>query len=143
AEADLILWVTDLSAGERIGAQMPQVDGGPPQWLIQNKIDLVRRQAQRVAKKDESYFIFSLSATEGEGIEALVAALARFATGYFASGEDAVVTRARHREMLASTVAALDRAMAEAATSNAREELIAEELRQASSALGRLTGRVD
>jgi tRNA modification GTPase len=143
AEADLILWVTDLSAGERIGAQMPQVDSGPPQWLIQNKIDLVRGQAPCVAKKDEPGFIFSLSATEGEGIEVLIAALARFATGYFAAGEDAVVTRARHREMLASTVAALDRAVAEAATSNAREELIAEELRQASSALGRLTGRVD
>jgi tRNA modification GTPase len=53
------------------------------------------------------------------------------------------VTRARHRRALEETVAALDRAVAETAISTSREELIAEELRQATSALGRLTGRVD
>ena len=41
------------------------------------------------------------------------------------------------------TVAALDRALAETASHSPREELIAEELRGASSALGRLTSRVD
>ena len=55
----------------------------------------------------------------------------------------AIVTRARHRHSLEETVAALDRAVAEAAKSGAREELIAEELRAAATTLGRLTGRVD
>ena len=143
AEADLVLWVTDVSAGGRMGTEMAQLKEGPPHWLIQNKIDLLRSApAQRVIK-DEREFIFSLSATEGEGLEELIAALAQFATDLFAGGENAVVTRARHREMLEQTVAALDRAVAEAADASPREELIAEELRQASSALGRLTGRVD
>ena len=64
-------------------------------------------------------------------------------TDYFAGGETAVVTRARHRGALEETVAALDRAAAETAILTPREELIAEELRAATSALGRLTGRVD
>ena len=127
-----------------MGTEMAQLKEGPPHWLIQNKIDLLRNApAQRVVKKGEHEFMFSLSATEGEGLEELIAALAQFATDLFAGGENAVVTRARHREMLEQTVAALDRAVAEAADASPREELIAEELRQASSALCRLTGRVD
>ena len=43
---------------------------------------------------------------------------------------------------LEQTVAALDRALAEAGEP-ASEELIAEELRSAATTLGRLTGRVD
>ena len=142
AEADLVLWVTDVSAGGRMGTEMAQLKEGPPHWLIQNKIDLLR-SAPAQSKNDEHEFIFSLSATEGEGLEELIAALAQFATDLFAGGENAVVTRARHREMLEQAVAALDRAVAEGADASPREELIAEELRQASSALGRLTGRVD
>ena len=142
AEADLVLWVTDVSAGGRMGTEMAQLKEGPPHWLIQNKIDLLR-SAPAQSKNDEHEFIFSLSAKEGEGLEELIAALAQFATDLFAGGENAVVTRARHREMLEQAVAALDRAVAEGADASPREELIAEELRQASSALGRLTGRVD
>ena len=53
------------------------------------------------------------------------------------------VTSAVRAPMRAATVAALDRAAAETAILTPREELIAEELRAATSALGRLTGRVD
>jgi tRNA modification GTPase len=54
-------------------------------------------------------------------------------------GEESVlITRARHREGLMSCAAALERALA------ARElELVAEEMRRAGDALGRITGRVD
>jgi tRNA modification GTPase len=55
--------------------------------------------------------------------------------------ESALVTRARHRQALEQTVAALDRALAQGAGGG--EELVAEELRSAATALGRLTGRVD
>ena len=55
----------------------------------------------------------------------------------------AVVTRARHRQALEQTIGAIDRALAEAAKPGEREELVAEELRTAATALGRLTGRVD
>jgi tRNA modification GTPase len=105
----------------------------------------VRANARSCAhqKKDELEFAFSISAERGEGLDALFGALAAFARDYFAAGESVLVTRARHRGLLEQTVAALDRALAETASHGPREELIAEELRGASSALGRLTGRVD
>jgi tRNA modification GTPase len=144
AEADLVLWVTDVSAAGRTQETMPELSVTAPHWLIENKIDLAKcGTPARSMGKHEDEFIFSLSATEGEGLDALMAALARFARDYFTGAESAVVTRARHRQALDQTVAALDRAIGEMADSRSREELIAEELRHATSALGRLTGRVD
>jgi tRNA modification GTPase len=52
-----------------------------------------------------------------------------------------LITRARHRRALQEMVAALDRALQH--DHAAGEELIAEDLRAAAMALGRLTGRVD
>ena len=52
-----------------------------------------------------------------------------------------VITRERHRHALQSCADALGRAVAEAKPG--REEIVAEELRVAAAALGRLTGRID
>jgi tRNA modification GTPase len=151
AQADLVLWVTDVSAEGRALAELPQLKSDAPQWLIENKIDLLDESASRRSiarscehpERDELKFVFSVSAERGEGLDALFGALAEFARGSFAAGEAAIVTRARHRHALEETVAALDRAVAESAAQSPREELIAEELRHATWALGRLTGRVD
>jgi tRNA modification GTPase len=151
AEADLILWVTDVSATGRTHAHEPPFKSDAPLWLIANKIDLLKHGAgsraqggsPRFLEKDELQFAFSISAERGEGLDGLFAALAAFARDFFAAGETVLVTRARHRADLEQTVAALDRALTEAASRSPREELIAEELRAASSALGRLTGRLD
>jgi tRNA modification GTPase len=151
AEADLVLWVIDLSVAGRALAELPRLKSDAPQWLIENKIDLLTGSARgratgsscEHAKNNEFQFAFSISAERGEGLDALFSALASFARDCFAVGETALVTRARHRRALEDTVAALDRALAEAASHGPREELIAEELRHATSALGRLTGRVD
>jgi len=67
--------------------------------------------------------------------------LSRQAETFLAGAEQAVVTRARHRRALEEVVAALERAQAGEVA--AREDLLAEELRIAARALGRLTGRVD
>lgn len=150
AQADLVLWVTDVSVEGRADVELPRLNGDAPQWLVENKIDLLDQArgrslaaARRCNKKDEFEFVFSISAESGEGLDALFGALAVFARDYFAVGEAAVVTRARHRRALEETAAALDRALAESAVRSPREELIAEELRQAAWSLGRLTGRVD
>ncbi|HET8921110.1 MAG TPA: tRNA uridine-5-carboxymethylaminomethyl(34) synthesis GTPase MnmE [Xanthobacteraceae bacterium] len=147
AQADLVLWVTDVSAEGRAA----RLKSDAPQWLVENKIDLLEESAStqsiagscRHPQKDECEFAFSISAERGEGLDALFGALAEFARDSFAVGETAVVTRARHRGALEETVTALDRALAESAGQSPREELIAEELRHAAWALGRLTGRVD
>jgi tRNA modification GTPase len=151
AEADLVLWVTDVSVDGPASTPLAQLKGDAPQWLVRNKIDLLdggegRRanvESCQASNKNEFQFVCSVSAERGEGLDGLFGAVVSFARDYFATGETPLVTRARHRDTLDETVAALSRALAEAASSAPREELIAEELRGASSALGRLTGRID
>lgn len=84
---------------------------------------------------------FNLSAATGDGFDALLSQLARHAEAFLGGAEAALVTRERHRRMLEDTLAALRRAVAEPIAG--REDLLAEELRLAARALGRLTGRVD
>jgi tRNA modification GTPase len=147
AGADLVLWVTDASTDDRTGNAMPPRAEGAPLWPIKNKIDLIPRRAKAAIEGkpniSECEFIFSISATRGEGLDAVASALSRFAADSFGGGEASLVTRARHRRALEETVMAIDCALDEAAAKDPREELIAEELRRAATSLGRLTGRVD
>jgi len=92
-------------------------------------------------KSDMSEQIFIISAVTGEGFDALLAQLTRHADSFLAGAEPALVTRARHRRALEDALAALRRALKPELAG--REDLLAEELRLAARALGRLTGRVD
>jgi tRNA modification GTPase len=144
AAADLVLWVIDVSAGDPIGDQAQGLEASAI-WRVENKIDIAKPCGGAATRgaNDEYGFSCSISATNGDGIDQLVDRLTAFAREYFSSVEAGIVTRARHRHLFEQTVAALDRALAEAAKSGEHEELIAEELRSAAMALGRLTGRVD
>ncbi len=84
---------------------------------------------------------FDISATLGEGFDALLAELSRYAESHLAGAELSLVSRSRHRHMLEQTLAALERALSSDLVG--QEDLVAEELRGAAVALGRLTGRVD
>lgn len=105
--------------------------------------DMVNR---RLMERSETQFSktenrFSISALTGHGIDGLLRALMQAAEGFLGGAEHALVTRARHRRALDDTLAALMRALAGPLAE--REDLLAEELRTAAQALGRLTGRVD
>jgi tRNA modification GTPase len=84
---------------------------------------------------------FSLSANSGEGFDGLLAQIARYAESSLSGAEQSLVTRARHRGILEEVLAALNRALVPSLAGH--EDLLAEELRAAAAALGRLTGRVD
>jgi len=84
---------------------------------------------------------FDISAVTGEGFAPLVAQLARYAEHFMAGAESALVTRDRHRRSLEDVLAALRRALGSEISRH--EDLLAEELRIAARALGRVTGRVD
>ena len=84
---------------------------------------------------------FSLSAATGEGFDALLGRLAREAGEFLGGTDSALITRARHRHALEEVLAALRRAQSSEVAG--RDDLLAEELRIAATALGRLTGRVD
>jgi tRNA modification GTPase len=80
-----------------------------------------------------------LSLKTGEGLDALVAALAeKVAQKLEAPAEAPPITRARHRHALEQAVLALQRALA-----TAEPELMAEDVRLALRAIGRITGKVD
>lgn len=92
---------------------------------------------ESVLKYSEKRFI--LSAASGAGFDSLLSELEGFAGHFLAGAEQSLVTRARHRDALEATLAALGRAEGLARS----EDLLAEELRAAAYDLGRLTGRVD
>ncbi len=88
---------------------------------------------------DKSEQSFDISTASGQGVELLIDELRRHAEAFLAGGEQSLVTRARHRLALEQTLAALCRAESLGGT----EDLLAEELRSATHALSRLTGRID
>lgn len=141
----------------------------PTCWLVRNKTDLLPKTNESILsyfKTNESSlpfndrlknrvnkwlsynneliidtieYEFSISAAAGQGLSVLLDALAAYAHTSLAGAETGLITRERHRAALGLAKAALERAMALAG----QEDLLAEELRTAAAALGRLTGRVD
>ena len=132
--SDLVLWLVDANDKS---APTPQSDGDhAPVWIVRNKVDLVAVKGEGAGATGR----FDVSASRGDGVPELIAALVIYARDYFGSGEMALVSRARHRTLLRETVAALGRA---GRSADKGDELLAEELRIAIHSLGRLTGRVD
>jgi tRNA modification GTPase len=141
AEADLVLWMSDAQHGEG----RPSLDATV--WMVRNKIDLdgagrIKPAGGPLADSgtghDEAGF--AISASRGDGIGELIAALISFARDYFGVGEGALIGRERQRGLLQQTAASLQRSIAAVP---AGEELAAEDLRAAAYSLGRLLGRVD
>ena len=141
AAADLVLWVVDAT---QVQLQGLPTHGGVPSvtWLVVSKIDLVsdgeRRRIESKFAKTENVNLIS-SAT-GAGVDELVSSVAAFADSFF-TPEPALVTRERQRAHLKETVIALRDA--QRAGEEGREEIMAEQLRLAARALGKLLGRVD
>jgi tRNA modification GTPase len=143
AAADLILWVEDATEVQNFENKVNNEFPATPTWLVTNKIDLLpNHEADRQGRKPKvQSFHFEISAAEGIGIEKLLSTLGAFAADYLGSVEPALMTRQRHRQALEEVSAALTRAVSEPPAG--REEIIAEELRLAARALGRLLGRID
>jgi tRNA modification GTPase len=123
--ADLRLLVLDAGAPESLAGFAGLRDDAT--LLIWNKIDRAAVPAEGLA----------VSATTGQGLERLIAALSGRAQSML-GGDAPIVTRERHRVALEDCGAGLARAIAETDPA-----LVAEDLRLAVRALGRITGRVD
>ncbi|MBF9233094.1 tRNA uridine-5-carboxymethylaminomethyl(34) synthesis GTPase MnmE [Microvirga alba] len=106
----------------------------------------VARRLLRIATKSDLNRIredcdLEVSATTGEGLPELIRALEAEAEAALGQG-DALLTRERHRRALERTHSSIVRAM-EMLAFDEPVELIAEEVRLASRAVGEITGRVD
>jgi tRNA modification GTPase len=134
ADADLVLWLADS----------PQAvidhDGAAPVWRVRNKIDLEKEGRPLAEAETPSRGSFQISASCGDGVPELIAALVDFAQHYFGGTEGGMISRARQRTLLQETATSLRRSVAVVGQG---EELAAEELRLAAHSLGRLLGRVD
>ncbi|HSI41265.1 MAG TPA: tRNA uridine-5-carboxymethylaminomethyl(34) synthesis GTPase MnmE [Xanthobacteraceae bacterium] len=136
--AGLVLWVHDLSDPLPAADPAPERPAGAPLWLALNKADIAAAPARTPLWAEAAV---PLSARSGAGIEVLLAALARWAGAQAADGgEHPALVRARHRA--AAEQAALQLAALLAGWDALSDELIAEELRTAAAALGRITGRI-
>ena len=137
AVADLRLVVLAADAGARALADPALRDViDPTSIVIWNKIDLVPRFTP--PESGHGGETIMMSVRDGTGLGPLLATLEQRAAHALArpAGEPVMITRARHREILTSAHAALVRARAVD-----QVEFIAEELRVAAEAIGRITGR--
>jgi tRNA modification GTPase len=134
ADADLVLWLVDSSGTGREG----QGETTAPVWLVRNKIDL--DGTDRPVAESAGDRVFRISASRGDGMPELIAAMVGFAQIYFGSSEGGLIGRTRQRKLLQETAESLRRCVADIEQG---EELAAEELRAAAYSLGRLLGRVD
>jgi tRNA modification GTPase len=123
--ADLILWLSPVDA-----PQSPPPGFAAPLVLLHTKCDLAMAA-------DEAGL--PVSTLNGAGMQALLALLADRAASAMTSSEAPAITRARHRHALEACHAHLLAALAQSSDI----VLAAEELRLATRALGRITGRVD
>jgi tRNA modification GTPase len=145
AAADLVLWLVDASEESEINVNgLTEAFPRAEKWVVANKSDLLSGTKNNNRKSRLSSFphpIHTVSAKTGEGIDRLLQAIKDYCAKFVGSSEPGLVTRERHRLLLEEALAALARALA--SDLNGREEMIAEELRLAARALGRLLGRVD
>jgi tRNA modification GTPase len=150
-DANLVLWVVE-AAGIEAGFSLTQQQtsgargsGADTQhWIILNKTDLLASEAvqelvARIAARLRVNPLLTISATTGAGIDDLLRAVAGFAERFF-TAEPALVTRERHRMALQEASAALDGALRLGPQGG--DELVAEQIRLATRALERLTGRI-
>ena len=140
ADADLVLWMTDARQAQH-GIDARVSAKSTPVWLVRNKIDLGEDfGAGGSFPPAAGGIVFGISASRGDGVGDLIAALVDFAKDYLGSGEGGLIGRDRQRKLLEQTESSLQRSIA---VLGQGEELAAEELRAASNSLGRLLGRVD
>jgi tRNA modification GTPase len=126
-----------LGRAEAADLRLLVLDGALPRPIGLPAADIVVfNKADQVTDRGAGFWV---SAHTGEGLADLVESLAeRAKTGL--SGDAPVLTRARHRHALEEACRHLESALG---TPEGRPEIVAEHIRQALCAIGRITGRVD
>lgn len=148
-EAELRICVFDAT-------RWPNLDGPTRTQLgfgaicVLNKSDLVEGEtidpSQTVSDTQEKVATCLISAKTGAGLDQLLVLVEQALKERLGARNTAPLTRARHRRALEDAVAALDRTVGAAPEMpgvDLAPEVLAEELRLAARALGRIAGRVD
>ena len=136
--ADLRIWVVDAVTGKTPADVSRETLWRPGDLTALNKCDLAGPRSSGGEDGDT----FALSATTGAGLDALERRLGEIVREQLSSDEAPLITRARHRDLVAEALGHVERAL-EAARIGVGAELVSEDLRLAARALGRITGTVD
>jgi tRNA modification GTPase len=118
----------------RLFAPGEDVTAGPDELAVLNKSDIAEGCAASGA--------LAISVKTGAGIPDLLARLESIVVERMSLQEAPALTRVRHRRALEDAVSHLDRAL-DGIGRQVEPELVAEDVRLAARALGRITGRVD
>lgn len=154
-EADLKIVLFDGARWPQIAAEAePFVDGEA--LAVVNKCDLL--DDQNAAVHIGGVEAVKISCKTGAGLDNLLAEIKTYLETRYHPSASPLLTRPRHRHALEKCLEALERCDIDGAQESAQEsaqepaqepaqkpaeELVAEELRLAADALGRITGRVD
>lgn len=130
--ADLRILVVDGQDEEGFRGSSGLVDGST--LVVLNKSDLGQ---PRIVPPAPNLGIYAVSVKTGEGLERFLDGLEDIVRDRIGLTSQPALTRARHREALGDCLNALDRSLGAPLP-----ELAAEDLRLATRALGRITGKV-
>ena len=134
SEADIKILMVDASVNQHIVSELGSLADDDALFAI-NKCDLLDHPPTTVLCGRPT---FAISARTGAGLDSLLAALTEAVIERAGLSESPALTRERHRLALNECLECLARARAAPAA-----ELLAEDLRLAVRAIGRITGRVD
>jgi tRNA modification GTPase len=131
-KADLVLLLFD-------GAALPSLDAHSLKLLDGRTLAYATKaDIARAVPRVRQETLPTLSVSTGDGIDRLIKNLTRRVADLMGAADRPYLTRARHREALEQTFAALKRA-----EEPMLPELVAEDVRMSLRALGRITGKVD
>ena len=118
------------------------LQAGPPLTIVLNKIDLIEKSNSKTKESDVNLELEQLcvSAQTGEGLEQLKEHLKQ-CVGFQSGGEGQFMARRRHLEALTLASQHLEQGVIQL-KKFAAGEILAEELRLAQQALGKITGEV-
>jgi len=135
-EADIKILMIDATGHQHIVPELAELANDDALFAI-NKCDLLDHPPKTIPCLCGRP-TFPISARTGAGLDSLLAALTEAVVERAGLSETPALTRERHRLALNDCMECLARALAASAA-----ELLAEDLRLAVRAIGRITGRVD
>lgn len=140
--ADLVLWLNEAPHMQcdpffTSTNDLPdEIKRAPRLIRVASKADLIANTNPSTSTATPLF----LSVRTGDGMDALLSRLASETALLVGGSESAVITRARHRQELQTCASALERFLENVPSDL---EFRAEDLRQAATALGRITGHID
>ncbi len=134
-QANLVLWLnTEADSASTLEFSRET------QVKVRTKIDLLTDSNQSQSAPSDAEFDFAISSLTGAGLDALIGEIKSRAVNAVGPLGNPAMTQARHRQNLEAARNALADFMA---GDSSALELRAEDVRLATHALGRITGRVD